>query len=169
MPDISFCRKSPKVPAKKRFFSKGKCRIDTHIISRLRFYISPQTNTGIDTSEMNQRHILRDTQYARLYLLQGTLPECLLQSSLPLALNPPNSRLFLACKKKKSLGSLYVRKAVYKCSTPPLLILSPAAKRSDACCPCQKTLSLAEHANAQGNNRYINILFIYTPPPFQCQ
>lgn len=71
MPDISFCRKSPKVPAKKRFFSKGKCRIDTHIISRLRFYISPQTNTGIDTSEMNQRHILRDTQYALVIFITG--------------------------------------------------------------------------------------------------
>ncbi len=169
MPDISFCRKSPKVPAKKRFFSKGKCRIDTHIISRLRFYISPQTNTGIDTSEMNQRHILRDTQYALLYLLQGTLPECLLQSSLPLALNPPNSRLFLACKKKKSLGSLYVRNAVYKCSTPPLLILSPSKRDLMLVALAKKTLSLAEHANAQSNNIYINILFIYTPPPFQCQ
>ncbi|SUG87692.1 Uncharacterised protein [Salmonella enterica subsp. enterica] len=129
MPNISFCRKSPKVPTKKRFFPKGKCRIDTHIISRLRFYISPQTNTGIDTSEMNSATSFEIPNTPWLYLLQGTLPECLLQSSFPLALNPPNSRLFLACKKKKSLGSLYVRKAVYKCSTPPLLILFSPSKR----------------------------------------
>ncbi len=169
MPDISFCRKSPKVPAKKRFFSKGKCRIDTHIISRLRFYISPQTNTGIDTSEMNQRHILRDTQYAPVIFIAGTLPECLLQSSLPLALNPPNSRLFLACKKKNRW--VHCMSEMPYISAQPLLSLYflPSKRDLMLVALAKKTLSLAEHANAQSNNIYINILFIYTPPPFQCQ
>ncbi len=141
MPDIASVEKARS--SSQNAFLQGKCRV-TRISSRdLRFYISsPDQYRYIDTSEMNQRHILPRYPIRLWLYLCGNAARMLLQSS---PYNHSNSRLFLACKEK--IARFTVCRKPY-ISAQPLLFLyfSPAAKEiiSDLL-PLPKTLlSLAE-------------------------
>ncbi len=136
-------------------------RSDTHIISRLRFYISPQTNTGIDTSIIAPHLEIPNMRHS-LYLLQGTGE--IFTAIIATRQYPPNSRLFLACKKKIAGFTGNNPEKPY-ISAQPLLFLYflPQLKRDLMLVALAKNIIISRTCECLlSNNRYINSLHIHS-------